>query len=185
MKALAHCWHNSGPTIILVGRHLTNSPWLGKTAQIWICKLNHNWFKQDIFTTKMEEKMFVIGGHFVTSSMCSTWVDSPCLHVPRDRRVPPQSWCPRSVRSCHRNTLPGRGWPMGGRQGSRFSLCDLGGISKNTYELSNLRALKISTLYKNLIFQSKGKIFCVEFQRFPLKFHTKYLTHTLKDVHFI
>ena len=27
-----------------------------------------------------------------------------------------------------------------------------------------------------------GKIFCVEFQRVPLKFHTKYLTHTLKDV---
>ena len=27
-----------------------------------------------------------------------------------------------------------------------------------------------------------GKIFCVEFQRVPLKFHTKYLTHTLKDI---
>ena len=40
-------------------------------------------------------------------------------------------------------------------------------------------------LYKNCIFQCIGKIFCVEFQRFPLKFHTKYLIHTLKDVHFI
>ena len=30
-----------------------------------------------------------------------------------------------------------------------------------------------------------GKIFCVEFQRVPLKFHTKYLTHTLKDTIFI
>ena len=30
-----------------------------------------------------------------------------------------------------------------------------------------------------------GKIFCVEFKRYPLKFHTKYLTHTLKDVYFI
>ena len=30
-----------------------------------------------------------------------------------------------------------------------------------------------------------GKIFCVEFQRYPLKFHTKYLTHTLKDMIFI
>ena len=30
-----------------------------------------------------------------------------------------------------------------------------------------------------------GKIFCVEFQRIPLKFHTKYLTHTLKDMIFI
>ena len=42
-------------------------------------------------------------------------------------------------------------------------------------KLSNLRALKISTLCKNYIFQRMGKIFCVEFQRYPLKFHTKYL----------
>ena len=27
-----------------------------------------------------------------------------------------------------------------------------------------------------------GKIFCVEFQREPLKFHTKYHTHTLNDM---
>ena len=27
-----------------------------------------------------------------------------------------------------------------------------------------------------------GMIFCVEFQRVPLKFHIKYVTHTLKDV---
>ena len=59
------------------------------------------------------------------------------------------------------------------------------GRFKNTYELSNLRALKISTLYKNRIFQCMGKIFCLEFQRFPLKFHSKYLAHTLKDVVFI
>ena len=56
---------------------------------------------------------------------------------------------------------------------------------KNAHELLNLRALKISMLYKNHIFQCKGKIFCVEFQRLPLKFQTKYLTHTLKDVDFI
>ena len=37
------------------------------------------------------------------------------------------------------------------------------GRIKNTYELLNLRALKISTLYKNRIFQCMGKIFCVEF----------------------
>ena len=61
----------------------------------------------------------------------------------------------------------------------------LGGRFKNTYELLNLRALKISKLHKNHIFQCMGKIFCVEFQRVPLKFHTKYLTHTLKDVDFI
>ena len=66
-------------------------------------------------------------------------------------------------------------------------LCFLnpGGRFKNTYELLNLRALKISKLHKNHIFQCMGKIFCVEFQRVPLKFHTKYLTHTLKDVDFI
>ena len=60
-----------------------------------------------------------------------------------------------------------------------------GGRFKNAYELLNLRALKISMLYKNHIFQCMGKIFYVEFQRYPLKFHTKYLTHTLKDVDFI
>ena len=42
-----------------------------------------------------------------------------------------------------------------------------------------------NALYKNHIFQCMGKIFCVEFQRVPLKFHTKYLTHTLNDVDFI
>ena len=57
-----------------------------------------------------------------------------------------------------------------------------GGRFKNEYELLNLRALKISMLYKNHVYQCMDKIFCVEFQRVPLKFHTKYLTHTLKDV---
>ena len=59
------------------------------------------------------------------------------------------------------------------------------GRFKNAYELLNLRALKISMLYKNHIFQCMSMIFCVEFQRVPLKFHTKYHTHTLKDVDFI
>ena len=60
-----------------------------------------------------------------------------------------------------------------------------GGRFKNAYELLNLRALKISMLYKNRTFQCMGKICCVEFQRVPLKFRTKYVTHTLKDVNFI
>ena len=60
-----------------------------------------------------------------------------------------------------------------------------GGRFKNTYELLNLRALKFSPVNKSHIFQCLGKIFCVEFQRYPLKFHTKYLTHTLKDMIFI
>ena len=42
-----------------------------------------------------------------------------------------------------------------------------GGGLRNTYELLHLRALKISSPYKNRIFQCMGKIFCVEFQRYP------------------
>ena len=61
----------------------------------------------------------------------------------------------------------------------------LGARFKNSYELLKLRALKIPKLYKNHIFQCRGMVFCMEFQRVPLKFHTKYLTHTLKDVDFI
>ena len=56
---------------------------------------------------------------------------------------------------------------------------------KDTYELLNLRALKFSPMNNIHIFQCMGKIFCVEFQRYPLKLHTKYLTHTLKDMIFI
>ena len=59
-----------------------------------------------------------------------------------------------------------------------------GGRFKNTYELLNLRDLKFSPVNKIHIFQYVGKIFCVEFQRYPLKSHKKYLTHTLKDVIF-
>ena len=60
-----------------------------------------------------------------------------------------------------------------------------GGHFKNTYELLNLRALKFSLVEKIYIFQCMGEIFCVEFQRYPLKFHTKYLTHKLKNLIFI
>ena len=60
-----------------------------------------------------------------------------------------------------------------------------GGHFKNAYEFLTLRTLKISIFHKNFIFQCMGKIFCVEFQRYPLKFHTKHLTHTLKDVYFM
>ena len=65
------------------------------------------------------------------------------------------------------------------------SVCFTGGHFKNAYKLLNLRALKISILYKNHIFQCMGKIFYAEFQRLPLKFHTKYLTRILKDEDFI
>ena len=52
----------------------------------------------------------------------------------------------------------------------------------NTYELLNIRVFKFSPVNKLYIFKCMGKIFCVEFQKYPLKFHTKYLTHTLKDM---
>ena len=60
-----------------------------------------------------------------------------------------------------------------------------GGRFKNTYELLNLRALKFSYVNIIHIFQYMGKIFWVEFQRYPLKFHIRYLTHTLKDMIFM
>ena len=50
--------------------------------------------------------------------------------------------------------------------------------------LAHLRALKIPTLHKNCVFQCMGKIFCLEFQRQPLKFRAKYFTHTLQNVYF-
>ena len=42
-------------------------------------------------------------------------------------------------------------------------------------ELLNLRALKFSPVNKINIFQCMDKIFCGEFQRYPLKFHTNIL----------
>ena len=66
-----------------------------------------------------------------------------------------------------------------------FCSIESGGRFKETYELLNLRALKNSPVNKIHIFQCMSKIFCVEFQRYPLKLHTKYLTHTLKDTIFI
>ena len=53
-----------------------------------------------------------------------------------------------------------------------------GGCFKNAYELLNLRALKFSPANSMYIFQCINKIFCVEFQRVPLKFLTKYLAHS-------
>ena len=60
-----------------------------------------------------------------------------------------------------------------------------GGGSKYSYVFVNLGALKSSLRSKLHSFQCVGKLFCVEFQRIPLKFHTKYLAHTLKDTIFI
>ena len=68
---------------------------------------------------------------------------------------------------------------------SPYCYSTAGTCFKNTHELLNLRVLKFSLVDKIYIFQSMGKIFCVEFQWYPLKFHTKYLTHTLKGMSFI
>ena len=59
-----------------------------------------------------------------------------------------------------------------------------GVISEMTQELLNLRAVKFSYLNEIHIFQCTGNLFCMEFQRQPLKFPTKYLTPTLKDAIF-
>ena len=56
------------------------------------------------------------------------------------------------------------------------------GRFRNAYELINLGAFKYSLLNKLRIFQCTCEIFCVEFQRVPLKFNTKYLSHTLNDM---
>ena len=49
---------------------------------------------------------------------------------------------------------------------------------------AHMNGLEYSSLNKMYIFQCIGKRFCVEFQKMPLKFHTKYFTHTLKAILF-
>ena len=53
--------------------------------------------------------------------------------------------------------------------------------SRDAFKQHLRLALKFSRLNLH-IFQCIQKIFCVEFQRKPLKIHTKYFTHTLKDI---
>ena len=59
-----------------------------------------------------------------------------------------------------------------------------GGVQKCLRALKS-KSSKSSPVNKRHIFHCMGKIVCVEFQRVPLKFHTKYLTHTLKDTIFV
>ena len=60
-----------------------------------------------------------------------------------------------------------------------------GPFQKNIFEVLNGRALKFSDLNETCILQCMDNIFCEEFQREPLKFHTKYFTHTMKDMSYI
>ena len=76
-------------------------------------------------------------------------------------------------------------WPTMTQANDDISPFITSGCFKNVFLLLNLRALKIPMLYKNFVFQCMGEIFCVEFQRYPFKFHTKYLTHTLEYLYFI
>ena len=62
---------------------------------------------------------------------------------------------------------------------TRETLQNQGGISKNTYGLVNIGVCKFSFINRLCIFQCMG-ILC-ELQKEPLKFHTIYFTHTLKD----
>ena len=78
----------------------------------------------------------------------------------------------------HQNSLKIR------KQIHQCNICP-GDSFKDTCELLNVWDLKIWPFYNIHIFQRMGKIFCVEFQRVPLKFYTKYLAHTPKAMHFI
>ena len=51
------------------------------------------------------------------------------------------------------------------------------------YEILNVKALKISILYKKHILHFMGKLLYVDFQRHPLKYHAN--TDTLGDVYLI
>ena len=60
---------------------------------------------------------------------------------------------------------------------------------RNSWEILILKILKITLLKCSLpnkihIFQCMDKIFCVEFQTVPMKFHAKYIMHTLKNMIF-
>ena len=86
-------------------------------------------------------------------------------------------YMPSVVNNIYSHFMPG-GWVGGG--GAIWGL-GVRGRFKNAHKLLNIRALKCSPVNKRHIFQCMRKILCVEFQTLPLKFHTKYLTHTLKD----
>ena len=66
----------------------------------------------------------------------------------------------------------GCGWGGGGGGGGGWggvATCETkgGGRFKNIYEPLNLRAIEFSPVNKIHIFQYMGKIFCMEFQRYP------------------
>ena len=81
-----------------------------------------------------------------------------------------------------RNSLCGIPWSCWLLDDLQLRTNVIRGRSKNVSEFSILRAPEFPIIYNNPIFQCMGKIFCVEFHRISLEFHTKYVTHTLKIV---
>ena len=59
--------------------------------------------------------------------------------------------------------------------------CGTRGAFQKRLQALQTRVLKFSYLNTMDIFHCMWKIFCMEFQSVPLKFHTKYHTHTLND----
>ena len=169
-------------------------------------RLQHNthvmkeYHKFDFFLVFFKSQFFQFQQN--TSTLRSVWGHCPiyCLFRGlKGKDLQPLHYFP-SVSQCHltgaisaQEIRDGETVLMGCHRHVNISTSDhvfrsasvTGGRFKNTYELLNLRALKFSPVNKIRIFQCMGKIFCVEFQRYPLKFHTKYLNHTLKDMIFV
>ena len=59
------------------------------------------------------------------------------------------------------------------------------GVSKTLTSSLTWELLRLHFSTSCTPFKCMGKIFRVEFQKAPLQFHTKYLTHTLKDTIFV
>ena len=133
-----------------------------------------------------------INNHLACSRIFWTWLQ-PCIQaqVKENIKAPRHwplcgeftgdrwtgdRWIPRTNDQCRGKCfhLMTSSWILSLSKSRQCSYVDTTkGRFKNTYELLNLRALKISMLGKNHIFQCVGKIFCVEYQRVPLKFRTK------------
>ena len=124
------------------------------------------------FQNQFQPNSFSIDG-------CLAWTPSGMLK--RNLRV---SYTKHSVHPCWKNNQILFCIIKSDQDPITYLYCAWGHF-KNTYELLNLKALKFSHANKIHMFQCMGKIFCVEFQRYPLIFHTKYLIHTLKDMIFI
>ena len=179
------CWNNLmghyGLAMLISGQKHHYIPWLlawPSHQQPWYWP-----YKMRMFSSCSKVNL----NNICVSSQAIKWNENTCLCLnPTPTNHPTTTPTPPNTSSEKKKKKGNCIWACG-RPGSLLLrlLQWPGGRFKNTYELLNLRVLKISMLYKNHIFQCMGKIFCVEFQREPLKFHAKYLTHTLNNVDFI